>query len=235
MIARIICLALFLCVPFFNALAGQSEEKPRLSESRQSLARTPVRAYVQSPVRAEQAGLWAPSARELFKLLPATIFENTLEGLNADDKERLLLSGISEYWILLPDSFDSLELVSLPFGDTRVFLHVYRYDNGAALALIGSNSEEICTLELWRMDANGNFGPIDAPQEPPVTDFFGKGNKMPKDVQASILFCLDSAGLAARAAFWNEQGMAHVPVDNELRFDWNGKDFKKRIVPVQHP
>jgi len=167
---------------------------------------------------------------ETFRLLPATIFENTLEGLNEDEKERLLDYGKSEYWILMPDSQDSLELISLPFGDTRVFVHVYREDGGGTLALAGSRNEDICTLELWRM-SRGHFAPVDTPPEPPVTDFFAKGNKMPKDVQASILFCLDGEGLEAQAVFWNRQGRAHVPVDREVRYEWNGKRFEKRIRP----
>jgi len=119
-----------------------------------------------APVRAAEP----VAALEIFRLLPATIFENTLEGMDADEKERLLDYGKSEYWILLPDSRDDLELVSLPFGDTRVFLHAYREDGGGTLALIGSRSEDICTLELWRMD-QGNFAPVDSPPEPPVADF----------------------------------------------------------------
>ncbi|MCL2123659.1 MAG: hypothetical protein FWH34_06165 [Desulfovibrionaceae bacterium] len=167
---------------------------------------------------------------EIFRLLPATIFENTLEGLNEAEKERLLDYGKSEYWILLPDSRDRLELVSLPFGDTRVFVHAYREDGGGTLALAGSRSEDICTLELWRM-SRGHFAPVDTPSEPHVADFFARGNKMPKDVQASILFCLDGEGLEAQAVFWNRQGRAHVPVDREVRYEWNGRHFEKQIRP----
>ena len=167
---------------------------------------------------------------EIFRLLPATIFDNTLEGLSEDEKERLLDYGKSEYWILMPDNQDRLELISLPFGDTRVFMHAYREDGGGTLALAGSRSEEICTLELWRM-RRGHFTPVDTPPEPPVTDFFAKGNKMPRDVQASILFCLDDRGLEAQAVFWNRQGRAHVPVDTEVRYEWNGRHFEKQIRP----
>jgi hypothetical protein len=195
-----------------------------------------LQVFVAAAFAEEDAGPSRPAEREhvaaleIFRLLPATIFENTLEGLSEDDKERLLDYGKSAYWILLPDSRDSLELVSLPFGDTRVFLHAYREDGGGTLALTGSRSEGICTLELWRM-SEGRFDPFDTPPEPPVTDFFARGNKMPKNVQASILFCLDGQGLEAQAVFWNRQGRAHVPVDNEVRYEWNGRQFEKRIRP----
>jgi hypothetical protein len=170
------------------------------------------------------------AALEIFRLLPPTIFENTLEGLSTEEKERLLDYGKSEYWILLPDSPDSLELVSLPFGDTRVYLHAYREDGGGTLALTGSRSENICTLELWSI-SKGHFAPVDTPPEPPVADFFARGNTMPRDVQASILFCLDGRGLEAEAVFWQRQGRAHVPVDNEVRYEWNGRNFTKRVQP----
>jgi hypothetical protein len=183
--------------------------------------------------RAAPAHAEAPepvSALELFRLLPATIFDNTLEGLSEGEKERLLEHGASEDWILLPDSRDSLELVSLPFGDTRVFVQAFREDEGGTLVLTGSRSEDICTLELWCMNG-GQFAPADAPPEPPITDFFAKGNKMPKGVRTSILFCLDEQGLEAEAAFWDRQGRAYVPVDNEVRYAWDGKRFEKRVVP----
>ena len=209
MSTRVVCLLFLLVFPALAVAAAPAEEHA-----------APARAEEHAPV----------PALEIFRLLPATIFENTLEGLSEDDKERLLDYGKSAYWILLPDSRDSLELVSLPFGDTRVFVHVCREDGGDTLALTGSRSEGICTLELWRM-SEGNFAPFDAPPEPPVTDFFARGNKMPKNVQASILFCLDGQGLEAQAVFWNRQGKAHVPVDNEVRYEWNGRQFEKRIRP----
>jgi hypothetical protein len=172
-----------------------------------------------------------PDALEVFRVLPSTIFENTPEGLSEDDKERLLGSGESEYWMLLPAGSDSLELVSLPFGDTRIFLHVYQYaKSGEMLAVIGSTHDELCTLELWRMTGFGGFRPADAPPEPPITDFFAKGNKMPGDVQASILFCPNPGGLDARAVFWNTRGKAYVPVDNDVRYEWNGEKFEKRVL-----
>ena len=202
------------CVFLLFFLFLQTLAVAAFAEERDMSAGTTVQEYI--------------AALEIFRLLPATIFENTLEGLNEDEKERLLDYGKSEYWILLPDSRDSLEMVSLPFGDTRVFLHVYREDGGGTLALIGSKNEDICTLELWRM-SRGHFAPVDTPPDPPVTDFFAKGNKMPKDVQASVLFCLSGQGLEAQAVFWNRQGRAHVPTDNDVLYAWNGKRFEKQI------
>jgi hypothetical protein len=203
---RVVFLALFFVLQAFavSALAGEHDVTARAAE----------REHI--------------DVLEIFRQLPATIFENTLEGLSEDEKERLLDYGKSDYWILVPDGRDSLELISLPFGDTRVYLHAYREDGGGTLALAGSRSEDICTLELWRM-RRGHFEPVDTPPEPPVADFFAKGNRKPKDVQASIVFCLDDRGLEARAVFWNRQGRAHVPVDKEVRYEWNGGHFVKHI------
>ena len=73
--------------------------------------------------------------------------------------------------------------------------------------------------------------PTDTPQEPDITAFFAPGRKMPPDVQATVMICLGLGGLKAQPLFWTSTGMAHVPVDNDVSFQWNGKSFEKLVQP----
>jgi hypothetical protein len=191
----------------------------------------------ESAAEAEEAGVPAGetlSALDIFRMLPPTIFDNTVEGLSEEEKEHLLAFGGSEYWIVLPGDRDSLELVSLPFGETRVLLHVYHRVGGDMLAVVGSRNEDFFTLEIWQV-RDGAVSPADAPPEPPVTDFFARGNKMPKGTQASILFCPEAGGLEAQAVFWDKRGRVHMPVDNEVRYVWTGENFEKQVLPKLKP
>ena len=40
-----------------------------------------------------------------------------------------------------------------------------------------------------------------------------------------------AGGLKAQPLFWTSTGMAHVPVDNDVSFQWNGKSFEKLVQP----
>lgn len=45
------------------------------------------------------------------------------------------------------------------------------------------------------------------------------------------MICLGLGGLKAQPMFWTNTGMAHVPVDNDVSFQWNGKSFDKLVQP----
>ena len=172
------------------------------------------------------------TARNIFALLPESIFENTPEGLSAPDKQKLLSAGHSEFWELAGETEDVMVFASLPFRDTAVALRLFRNTaDGSVLAALGTLGGSVCTLELWRVDATGRAVPADTPPEPDITAFFAAGRKMPPDVHATVMICLGLGGLKAQPLFWTSTGMAHVPVDNDVSFQWNGKSFDKVVQP----
>ena len=56
--------------------------------------------------------------------------------------------------------------------------------------------------------------------------------KLPPDVQATVMICLGLGGLRAQPLFWTSTGMAHVPVAYDIGYQWNGKRFEKYVQPV---
>ena len=111
----------------------------------------------------------ALTAREAFGALPTSIFENTAEGLEDEDKQQLLEEGQSEFWELAGESRDVIVFRALPFRDSGVALRLFRdADDGSAVAAIGTLGTELCTVELWRVDASGRTVPVDVPQEPDI-------------------------------------------------------------------
>ena len=160
------------------------------------------------------------------------IFENTPEGLSPQEKQKLLSAGHSEFWEIAGETEDVLVFASMPFRDTAVALRLFRNAaDGSVLAAFGTLGGAVCTLELWRVDATGRAVPVDTPQEPDISAFFAPGRKMPPDVQATVMICLGLGGLKAQPMFWTSTGMAHVPVDNDVSFQWNGKSFEKLVQP----
>ena len=172
------------------------------------------------------------TVRSIFALLPESIFENTPEGLSPPEKQKLLTAGHSAFWEVAGETEDVMVFASLPLRDTAVALRLFRHaTDGSVLAAFGTLGGSVCTLELWRVDATGRAVPIDTPQEPDITTFFASDRKMPPDVQATVMICLGLGGLKAQPLFWTSTGMAHVPVDNDVSFQWNGKSFEKLVLP----
>lgn len=181
------------------------------------------------------AGLAQESAlttREAFGALPTSIFENTAEGLEDEDKQQLLEEGQSEFWELAGESRDVIVFRALPFRDSGVALRLFRdADDGSAVAAIGTLGTELCTVELWRVDASGRTVPVDVPQEPDIQEFFAKGQPVPDDVNPSVLICLGMGGLRAHPVFWNKTGMLYLPLANEIGYRWDGHRFQKVVRP----
>lgn len=178
------------------------------------------------------AGESTLTAREAFSALPTSIFENTAEGLEDEAKQRLLEEGQAGFWELAGESRDVIVFRALPFRDSGVALRLFRdSDDGSAVAAIGTLGTELCTVELWRVDASGRTVPVDVPQEPDIREFFAPGRTVPDDVDPSVLICLGMGGLRATPVFWNSTGMVYLPLANDIGYRWDGHRFQKVVRP----
>lgn len=171
-------------------------------------------------------------ARDVFRMLPTTIFDNTLEGMPETEQRRLLEYGETEFWQLRNEGHDKLDVVSSPPGDSHVVVRVFRGDKQGAVAVVGTLGAGLCSVEVWRADSNGRIVPVDTPDEPNIKEFFTPEHKLPKGVEPSMLFCAIDEGLEARPVFWNATGMVSMPVDFQVRYVWEGGQFKKNVTPL---
>lgn len=177
---------------------------------------------------------YGATARGLFTMLPASIFESTAEGLSEDDKQKLLLEGVTDFWEIAAESSDVLVFASLPFRERAIALRLFRNEHdGSTEVAVGTLGEEPCSLELWRLDSFGRLVPVESPGEPPVAEFLGAGRKLPRGIRFGALICMGNNGLKAVPQFWSSGGKAAFRVDNEINFTWNGREFEKRISPIK--
>lgn len=205
LLLALICLSLALPVPG-DALAGEADpDSPRDD---------------------------GPAARAVFERLPPSIFENTLEGLDEEEKERLLETGESSFWEVAGESLDVIAFRNVPLRDSVVAYRLFRgARDGGVVAAAGTLEAPICTLELWRLDASGRIVPLDAPDAPAVSEFFD-GGRPPRGVTSSVLVCLGLGGLKAQPVFWGPRGMIRLDADNEIGWLWNGESFEKFVRPA---
>lgn len=170
-------------------------------------------------------------ARQVFQHLPPTIFENTAEGLTVEEKYQLVTQGAGGAWVIRESGPDILRVESLGDSATVVLLCLFR-NNNQVIAAIGTDVGAMCTLELWNVELTGGLTPISTPPEPDIRDFFAPGTRLPAGITASFPFCVSPEGLEVRALFWTSNGLAHVPVDNDVDYVWQNGRFRKRITPI---
>ncbi len=174
-------------------------------------------------------------AREMFSILPDSIFENTPEGLPEAEKQQLLSNGESDFWEIVHESPEEMLIEALPFRDKSMGLRLFRNPaDGSTTVAIGTMGEPVCSLELWRRDSSGRLVPVDTPPEPETGEFFTKKHKLPAQVKSSVQICLGRDGLVATPLFWNQDGMLPAHLENEVLFNWNGSGFEKKIVRIRN-
>ena len=135
------------------------------------------------------------TAREFFQDLPCSIFESTVEGLSAPERDTLLRQGFSENWEISGEDKDLLVFSSIPFSDTIVALRLFYNDkDDSVIGIIGTVGAPICVLEAWKRDKNGRTTLADLPDEPDAREFLARGEKLPAGIQPSVTLCLGLNG-----------------------------------------
>ena len=104
-------------------------------------------------------------------------------------------------------------------------------DDGSAVAAIGTLGTELCTVELWRVDASGRTVPVDAPQEPDIQEFFCQEPARARRCEPLGAHLPGHGGLRAHPVFWNKTGMLYLPLTNEIGYRWDGHRFQKVVRP----
>ena len=171
-----------------------------------------------------------PTALRLFRLIPPTIFENTVEGLDENEKQVLADNGRAGSWVLTSMTDDELEFTSaVPHSGTKVHMRLYHAANGDILIACGVQSGESCAMELWRCDAAGRIIPMPIPDEPAISEFLAAGHVVPEEYEVSMLVCLDmdSPQLKAVPLLWTPTGLGALPLDYDVYYRWNGETFNR--------
>ena len=220
-------LLLFLAV---TGLCGHSLAAADASRQGEDSAAAPAPAPTPANAASAPVSPQTPqlTARTVFAMLPGSLFESTVAGLDETEKQQLLLEGRSEFWELAGETEDVIVFTALPFRDGGVAVRLFRNEkDGSVLAAIGTLGGEMCTVELWRVDSSCRVVPVDTPQEPAVEEFFAEGQSLPADVYPSVNICLGNGGLMAVPIFWNATGMVHLPHAYDISYQWDGRRFRK--------
>jgi len=178
-----------------------------------------------------------PSALRLFRFIPPTIFDNTIEGMREDEKQTLMDTGETEFWVLTALSEDELVIENkAPEMDTQATLRLFRANNGDTVVAVGVTAGDSCAMELWRyIEDRRALTPMAMPDEPAVTDFFETYRALPEDTDVSMLICLDPVeqNLVAKPLIWTPSGLDQIRLDTRVYYEWDGEKFVKTVEPLE--
>ena len=177
-----------------------------------------------------------PNALRLFRLIPPTIFENTIEGLREDEKQFLMDTGESDFWVMTALSNEELVIsTKAPEADTQATLKLFRANNGDTIIAMGVTAGDSCALELWKNDTAGRLTPLPIPDEPAISDFLQINRVLPENTDISMLICLDplAEGLVAKPLIWTPSGLDNVRLDTKVIYTWDGRAFVKKILELE--
>lgn len=177
-----------------------------------------------------------PTAMRLFRFIPPTIFDNTIEGMREDEKQLLMDSGETEFWVLTALTEDELVIENkAPEVDTQATLILFHAGNGDIVMAMGVTAGDSCALELWRYLADRRgITPMPMPDEPAVSDFFQTNRALPEDMDVSMLICLDPVEetLVAKPLIWRPSGLDPIVLDTKVIYKWDGNKFVKEVIPL---
>ncbi len=173
-----------------------------------------------------------PSALDIFKLLPATIFDNTPEGLSEEEKQTLIENSRTRLWRLISIDADELRVESYPVEGSSVTVRLFHGPENVVAAQ-GAETRDSCAVELWNYDAKGRLVPYPLPPAPALRDFFAPDKTPPAGLDHSIRICLALGVLRAWPLFAGPQGPVTVPLDNAVIYRWTGGGFDKALLPLE--
>ena len=188
-----------------------------------------------SPLKVTPPEGQQPTALRLFRLIPPTIFDNTVQGLDENDKQVLADNGRAANWVLNHLGNDDLEFTStVPYSNTKVQLHLFYAVNGDIFIASGVQSGEGCAMELWQRDTLGRIIPVAIPDEPSIDEFLAPERECPADYEVTMLMCLDAENTRLKAVplVWTPTGLGFLQLDYDIYYLWDGETFVK--TAVQH-
>ena len=172
-----------------------------------------------------------PSAADLLRMLPTSIFDNTPEPLNEEELELLLVQGYTHAWVIVENKTDSMRMTATGDNPGEVHVHILRSSPGGII-MLGARTNDSCATELWAYNPYGGIIPYDTPPDPTFSDLFTQNKHLPKNLVPSYRICLENGMLEAVPLFWDTAGPVSISPDNRVFYLWNGKEFVKRVIPA---
>ena len=178
------------------------------------------------------------TAAQFLAQLPASIFDNTAEGMSEPDKQQLLKEGEAGIWEITQQTDTNLVVSDTDSDQSTVQLMVYAAPPDQLIAVHTQNGQNT-DLDFWRYTAVSQqltqvgLSPSFFPQ---ITgnDFLAAEEKLPDAYQATLIYTMNRDGtISVEPYTWMESVFEERPLRYTIRLTWDGKKFQINKSPIE--
>jgi hypothetical protein len=187
------------------------------------------------------------SPRDFLAAAPAETFY-TEDEMSEDEKQKVLRAPFDtgtnvtcEAWAIVRESPSSLTLQICP--DSFIRIQLYREASGDTLVAVESNRSSGRSFELQFFQVSGESNALSLISDERLkalglddvteNDLLAERDRFPPGAAERVFLSLDESGQPrATLRSWNNPRWARRTVSFDVRFDWNGSRFNRRVVPL---
>lgn len=178
------------------------------------------------------------TAAQFLAQLPASIFDNTAEGMSEQNKQQLLTRGKVDGWKITQQTDKSFVVSDTDSGQSTVQLMVYAAPPGQLIAVHTQNGQNT-NLDFWRYTAASQqltqvgLSPSFFPK---ITgdDFLAAEEKLPDAYRATMTYTMNEDGtIDVEPYTWMESVFEERTLLYTIQLTWNGKKFQVEKSPIE--
>ena len=178
------------------------------------------------------------TAAQFLAQLPASIFDNTAEGMSEPDKQHLLEQREAGGWKIIRQTDTNLVVSDTDSGQSTVQLMVYATPPDQLIAVHTQNGQNT-SLDFWRYTAASRqltqlgLSPSFFPQ---ITgnDFLVAEEKLPDTYQATLIYTMNEDGtISVEPYTWMESVFEERTLRYAIRLTWDGKKFQIKKSSIE--
>lgn len=178
------------------------------------------------------------TAAQFLAQLPASIFDNTTQGMSEPAKQQLLEQGKADGWEISQQTNRSIVVSQTDSGQSTVQLIVYAAPPDQLIAVHTQNGQNT-TLDFWRYTAASQqlvqvgLSPSFFPQ---ITgnDFLAAEEKLPDACRATIIYTMNEDGtISVEPYTWMESVFEERTIVYTIQLIWDGKKFQIRKSSIE--
>lgn len=162
--------------------------------------------------------------RTILLRMPASIFDNTTEGLSENDRAQLLLTGAAGPFQLQEPGMDFVQVL---YSEGEVALRRFPRADGGAVIAVATTNGRARSFELWLRSTEKEIPVLWPPKlalpQLGMTDFFSEAQSMPTTAQGLLDFSLRE-DLAEIRVTWVGPSDGPQP-DYAVDLIWDGYGF----------
>lgn len=165
---------------------------------------------------------------EMLGFAPTSLFDNTTEGISAEEIKDLLTKGESAYWLVSKKSDDLIAFTCKQPNSVVTFFQL-PHNNKTALLVAYTENEKTSTVEIWERNEKVIFEKVELLPKVQAKEFFADENQFEElsKYDGHVFYFVDKTLRLIKAGLntFMENDLETREVDYDISLKWNGEGF----------